>query len=571
MSESSFKVLLLMLGVAAVVPSVAQTAQPNEQARTIHGVVVNAVTGAPIPRALVRSDDDRMVALTDSSGQFEFTLTQPDQTVSAAVGVSVSMGRTLRMFRFGDGQLQISATKPGFFDDANQRRSIQKADGEVTISLVPEALVKGRVTLSTGDAAAGVTVQLYRRQVMEGMWRWLPGEQVRTNAGGEFRIAELQAGSYKLVTHEFMDIDPSITPPGGQMYGFPPVYYPGAPDMASAAIIDLSAGQTIETNLALVRQPYYPVKIPVAGADVSFTGVNVTVEGQRGPGYSLGYNASRGGITGLLPNGNYVVEGRSYDMNAESSGKVNLTVSGKASEGPAMTLAPGSSVSFDVKEEFSKSQPSPETTWGDGKHTYHLHGARAYLNANMEPADEAEQGRGFGVRPPQGPNDGSLVLENVLPGRYWVRLYPTQGYISSAMMATTDVMHEPVVIESGSNLQIEVKLRDDFAEVDGAVTDAGTKAPAGEAEGPPKELWVYFVPMQDSPGQFQQSAVSNDGTFTLPAIAPGTYRVLTFASQQPNLPFRDPGGMKVYETKGQVITLSPGQKVSIQLQAVGTD
>src|SRR5215467_6336523 len=112
---SSFKVLLLfVLSGAVIAPSVAQTGQQNDRPRTIHGVVVNAVTGAPIPRALVRSMDDRLAALTDGSGAFEFTLPQSDQNAPPVLGASIytNVGPG-RPFRFGNEQFSVTATKPG--------------------------------------------------------------------------------------------------------------------------------------------------------------------------------------------------------------------------------------------------------------------------------------------------------------------------------------------------------------------------------------------------------------------------------------------------------------------------
>jgi len=88
---------------------------------------------------------------------------------------------------------------------------------------MPEALIKGRVILSATDAAIGVNVQIFSRQVQDGIPRWIPGNSVPANSNGEFRFAELLPGSYKLVTHELMDNDPAATVPGGQLYGFPPV------------------------------------------------------------------------------------------------------------------------------------------------------------------------------------------------------------------------------------------------------------------------------------------------------------------------------------------------------------
>ena len=51
-------------------------------------------------------------------------------------------------------------------------------------------------------------------------------------------------------------------------------------------------------------------------------------------------------------------------------------------------------------------------------------------------------------------------------------------------------------------------------------------------------------------------------------MTPGTYRVLAFANQQPNLPYRDAEAMRAYESKGQVVHLPAGQKTSVQLQLI---
>ena len=51
-------------------------------------------------------------------------------------------------------------------------------------------------------------------------------------------------------------------------------------------------------------------------------------------------------------------------------------------------------------------------------------------------------------------------------------------------------------------------------------------------------------------------------------VAPGAYRVVAFGSPQHDLPYRDSEAMKLYETKGQVVQFSPGQKVNLQLQIV---
>jgi len=49
------------------------------------------------------------------------------------------------------------------------------------------------------------------------------------------------------------------------------------------------------------------------------------------------------------------------------------------------------------------------------------------------------------------------------------------------------------------------------------------------------------------------------------AMPPGSYRILAFRKQHPNLPYRDPEAMQPYDTMGPVIHLSSGQKTNVQV------
>jgi len=109
--------------------------------------------------------------------------------------------------------------------------------------------------VSEADPALGINVQLFSRQVQDGMPRWAQASTVRANSDGEFRFAELLPGTYRLATTEFMDNDPATSIPGSQLYGFPPVFYPGVSDFSAAGTIQLTAGQTVEAGLSLTRQP----------------------------------------------------------------------------------------------------------------------------------------------------------------------------------------------------------------------------------------------------------------------------------------------------------------------------
>jgi hypothetical protein len=184
------------------------------------------------------------------------------------------------------------------------------------------------------------------------------------------------------------------------------------------------------------------------------------------------------------------------------------------------------------------------------------------------------------LRAPTGPNDDSLILENVAPGRYWLMPQTGRGYVASATLAGVDLLHNAFVVSTAGTEPIEITLRDDSAEINGTISGANparaeaASTHAGSFVGPQSwapTAWVYCIPLPDSPGQFQLIAVSADGKFNFPNMAPGSYRVLGFSRRQPELPYRDAEGMKPYESKGQIVHLSAGQKTTLQVPLVSNE
>jgi hypothetical protein len=549
--------LIAFTAVFACLPyaSIAQVSSTTEASDVIQGTVFNSVTHAPIPRALVAYGQE-FAALTDGDGHFEFTNASP-------------------------GTYRLTARKPGYIEGRNGVTEIMASPGnEVTLELVPEALIIGRVILSTGEAAAGVSVQIFSRQVQSGMFRWISGQQVHANSNGEFRFAELEAGTYKVLTHEYMDSDFITDSARKQLYGYPPVYYPIATAFALGNVIQVIAGETFQADISIVRHPYFSVKIPVANPPESNFGLGVSVSpaGDRSPGYSLGYDRRTQSITGSLPDGNYLVEATSYAPEAKS-GNVNLAVTGASSQPPVMVLTPNSSIDVNVREEFASRETNSPASFGvsyDG-----LHGPRAYLNLTAESADDFVQRSGR-LRPPAGRDGDSLVIENLRPGTYWLNARSGDGYVASATLGGLDLLHHPFAVSAGAAIPIEITVRDDFAEIDGSVAGVKTQSQPSSASvqgtvfagsssfpfasGAP--AYIYCVPLSDSSGHFVQIGVDSEGQFNFSKMAPGGYRIMAFSKPQLNLPYRDTEAMKAYEAKGQVVHLSPGQKTTIELQLI---
>ena len=526
----------------------------------MRGTVINSVTGAPIPRALVFTSDNRFAMLTDGEGHFEFDLPKPN----SGNGVE-SQPSTF-------SSTMLFARKPGFLDDPNGRSQTEATPGaEVDIPLLPEALIKGRVIFGEADPAPGATVQLFSRQVQDGMPRWLPAGSARANSNGEFRFAELRPDSYRIGTDELPDNDPAIRVPGGQEFGFPPVYYPGVSDFAAAGTIQLAAGETVQADAPETRQSYYPVKIPVVNGEIISNNLHITVslEERVSPGYSLGYNSEEQRIEGSLPRGNYLVE--AFTQGGHSvSGSVHLAVASTPAGGPSMVLTPGSSINVHVVEQFTSNDWTGSGDWNVDGRSIPIHGPRLYLRISVESVDDFARGNSS-LRPPSGSDDDALVLENLAPGRYWLRLHSARGYVASATMSGVDLLHETFTVAPGSSTPIEITMRDDVAELEGTIAGIGaTTDNTARAGGFTPSAFVYCVPVPDSPGQFLELRAPSDGKFDYRSVAPGTYRVLAFKNPQQNLPYRDAEAMKAFDAKGQVVRFSAGQKTTVQLQVIST-
>lgn len=589
-----YRKIAVSAALLVTIPVFAQSSSA-EKAAVVRGVVINSATREPISRALVVSNDNRFATLTDDQGRFAFA-TQGSDEAAQTEADSVPPGAVPRQIRsnkimYAAAPHMLFARKPGFLPDntgsavnwdANSQTS------ELKLTLVPEALIVGKVTLANAEAPDSIQLQLYRRLVKSGHARWAFAKGTSSRANGEFRFSELPSGTYKLLSAELLDRDPLIFNPRGQLYGYPPAYYPSAAGFDSATEIRVGAGETAQANLSLVRQPYYNVRIPIVNAP-SGAGFNIAVyaAGHRGPGYTLGYNPRDQMIQGSLPDGIYTIEATSYGRdNAIAAASVNITVHGGPVTGPAATPVTGSSIQVVVKEEFTSSQASTLESYfyNSAGRRFELKGPRRYLNITLEPTDEFTPGRNSSLHTPANSSDEALVLENVVPGHYWVRVTSARGYVASARSGATDLLQQPLVVSAaGSNPPLEITVRDETGEIEGTIEGiSGAEATSfGIADGnirseaslapTPAPAHVYCIPLPDSGGSFSEVWVSPDGNFRSPPLPPGAYRVLAFERPQSELEYENPEAMRAYESKGPVVRLAAGQKERVRLQLISEE
>lgn len=540
-------------------------AMPEEDSDTIRGTVVNSVTREPVGRALVYSPDNRFATLTDSGGHFEFKVPVSEsdrKSDGASIPADPATTFTTQVSR---RPAYLMARKPGFLSNQNPSFTpLGPGQKEVTIYLVPGALITGHVTMAGSDNPERIQVEIYRRQIQNGRARWISAGTFRTWANEEFRFPELPAGSYKLFTHELMDRDPLTFDPRGQLYGYPPVFFPGVNEFSAASTIQLSPGLTVDAELSLTRREYYPVEISIANApEGAPVGVEVSAGGQSGPGYSLGYNPQLQKVQGFLPDGTYTVEVSSSGPSS-ATGVVDIGVNGATASGYSVNLAPNPSISVNVAEDFTSAEGSADGAQSGSFNGNQLRRGRD-LQIRLESAEEFGWSPGYSPSQHSGSEGESLIFEGVKPGRYWVHAESTHGFAASINCGQTELLHHPLVVAAGgSSDPIDLKLQDDGAEVDGIIEDIPT-AP-GSSFIPAAH--IYLIPLHDSTGQFRELWASPDGHFSLGQIPPGDYQVLAFDRPQPELEYNNEEAMRKYHAQERVIRLVAGQREQLRLRMI---
>jgi hypothetical protein len=559
----------------------------------LRGTVVNSVTHQPVGRAVVLSQDGRFAVMTNDRGQFEMRFKVKknappagDTVRSASNGAATYYPAPTTTYTSGgretsrlgptpidqaevDRPAFLTARRTGYLNMMRHGGSviaISADQEEVTIPLTPEARVIGHVTLADGEGARGMQVALYRRTVENGSGQWRPAGQAEVKSDGEFRIVDVEAGDYKLFTMELPDRDPVTSDARGQLFGYPPDYYPGAADFETGAVIHVTAGETFQASLTPERRRYYPVTIegtsPEAG---NFANVEVWKNGHPGPGYTLGYNFRTGQISGTLPDGEYVVKVSNQGDNA-AMGMTNISVHGGPANG-SVTLMGGAVVVVKVNEQFGNSGQlqarrqaiAEQPGISDSQRKQMLLGVQVIL----WPTEGFQFRNNLRAQPPGDPEADGLEISNVTAGEYRVQVETQTGYVASVRSGGTDLRKANLVVAAGSTVPpIEVELRDDGGEIDGTVVD-GAKGNGAAVQGANAELgFVYFMPEEEAAGS-KYTSIQPNGNFQVTQLAPGTYRVVAFGKYKQDLEWSNEEVMKKYNV--QSVTIAPGQKENIRI------
>ena len=560
---------------------------PSGPPMTVRGMVTNAATGDPLPRALVRIEGDADAGvLTNGDGHFEI----PNVPVGP---------QTFRVLKPGFHDCPY-ATEEVEYQQEGPAHSVLVAPQMpgLNFSLTPNSAIRGFVELSTGDPAQNIPVVLVKKVVRYGRAVWAQDATARTNGDGSYRFSGLPDGTYAVYTQPALESEPAVTSVAAgsaasvARNGYPSVFYPSAREFSSAMRIGLAIGEQAQANLLLGLEPFQtvtataffpdgrlfaPKQSAEGGSDPAFVAaVLMDAAGRRLP-YTAEFDSSTQTIQSALPDGIYTLEVRvtAKDANPQAGGGsrsnrkpapytgfAEFSVEGHAVTNLRIPLSPVPGWPVHIRVAQSALRPlQGSVPSGQGLQdmvTIYTSDASETPSSGSSENTTAEA---------SGPNQ--LDLNGVGSGSLWINAQVNDRSlcVDSFIAGGTNLAREPLNLNpSATPPMMELTLRSDCA------TLILELPPALAAFLPGEEPFytVYLVPDFDTTAETPPMSVhpSSGAMLTLDGLTPGSYQVYVFDTPV-RLEYRNPAVLAALSARGQPVTLSPATSTHLVLEVPG--
>jgi hypothetical protein len=535
--------------VLAIFPALllGQTQNPPVAKASFEGTIVNAMTGEPLRK--VRVSLSIYIAQTQVSATM--TVGTVRQTSSAPLSVTTDNAGKFVFPELDPADYSLRAKREGFVDGTAGNHTGSKVVDPIILApndhrsgfivkMVPYGAFAGRVVDDEGDPVEGlqISVMMYRytvkgRELVE-------FSSSRTNDLGEYRVYNIPPGKYYLkAASNRMSLRTSED--NSPVYA--PIFFPGAPDAASAQPFELAGGQQLvnlgfsvrRSKLATIRGKVLapPDSHPSVGLMVvsenSSSSSSRGIDDKDGKFALFGIQPGTVILTGQYqsPNRQFMNSQRMLEVGTDDINNIELRPM------PAMDV-PGS-VRFDGPTQMKPTELQ-----------FRIRG-RINSSLNATPLE-----------------DGSLKFGNVQQDSYRLEGARLNNlYIKRVQWGDIDISDGEFDLNNGlpSNTAITVTIGTDPGTVEGVVTD--DKGVAVDS------ARVVLVPKGVHRSDYYKSAGSDEtGHFTLKGVPPGEYDAFAFDTVNVNAVMYDPDFMKDYGTAGVRVSVSPNDKKSVPLKVI---
>jgi protocatechuate 3,4-dioxygenase beta subunit len=540
---SSFLIAVMLSLLQALTTAAGQSADRSRPQWVgggfrIAGVVVNAKTGSPLPRARVSISDTRnpqrsASTLTSEDGKFTFN------TVPA-------------------GKFALEGAKRGFiraaYDQHDQfSTAIAAGAGLDTENLVlrldPAAVLSGKVLDESGDPVRHASVSIYREDHYSGVSRIRRYREGGTDDQGSFEITPLDAGTYFIAVRAkpWYEVHPMKSRVDGAEnlptqvdasldVAYPTTYYGDTTDSEDATPIPVRGGDHVDVEIHLNPVPALHLLMQ-APADRA-NGISMPI--LRKNAFDGLERVEMGGIQmispGLyevtgLPAGRYAAQ---FAVNGQfgASSQVDLTSDGQ--EISAASGEAGSTVKATVQIPGQTKLPAQLVVV-----------LRDVKGKTVTGQEVDEQGQvNFGA---------------IAPGRYNIAAYSSDTAYSVVRISAqgAEISGHTLNVIAGFPMTALLTVIPGVVNVEGFAKRGGKAAPG---------VMVALVPMDPENNRelFRRDQSDLDGSFNLRSVIPGKYTVVAIENGW-DLDWAQPSVIAHYAEHGQSLRIDERSQGTVHL------
>jgi len=531
-------------------PRVSKDAGEKEATCRISGTVVKLADGAPLKGATVRlengEDKEHTIATkTSPNGRFELK--------------NVPAGRyKLIVTRNGYVDAEYGQKKPSD-PGAAFLLSPGQTKEDLAFKLIPSAVIAGRVFDEDGEAVPNAWVMASRESYREGQKTLAVVTQAMTDDLGGFRLFGLPPGRYFVSATEqnwgqvVGDKEFSGGSGQGSEQGYAKTYYPGTPDVARAAAINVKEGDEIpRADFALKQVTVHEVRGRVLNQMTHRPGQDVTVmliprtkrvesdgnqqEVKKADGSFEISNVVPGAYT-LLAFWTDQAEGKGYGAAQK------LDVGESDVEGILLTIGSGATVPGRVVWEGEPSLERDELLINlSATETIYAWGSKARVDSSHK-----------------------FTLKDLMESDFRVQVSGASKdcYIKQITYGQTFVKDDVIGVSNGANPPLEITISSRGARVQGTATNNDGLPAAG--------VWVVAVP--DEPRRanfrlFKSQTTDQYGQFDVHGLAPGNYKFFAWDGIESNA-WEDEEFLKPFEHLGTAIEVHDLDSTTLALKLMG--
>lgn len=504
-----------------------------DETYTLRGKVVSSVDGTPVRGALVQLDGPSQgSALTGNDGSFAFS-------------------------KLAVGEFVVSARKQGYFatelgeplDAIVERVRLDATTRELTLPLIPEGVIFGKIVDEQGEPIEGLEVQARPKFGRISEMNRNADRTATTNEAGEYRITGLTAGSYYLLetTKSVRHFEAILTSVRRVKSGVPINFYPGVLEAAQAATIRVRPGSSQQLDWRIARQPLYQVSGRVQTRGGSANLLVGLMSGYSDQNFTLAMAGPDGSfVLPAVAPGEYAVV--AVDMANEEAAKAEVAVKMITLKANVQDLLlqvfPVTQIPVRFREEYTHKSDA-------GRLAESAPANVEFLRVDL-PVEVAAK-----LTDQQSWNGQKKELQALLePGAFRIEIYTgPKTYVASAMNGHTDLLKDDLVVAPGSEAEpIELVLRDDPASLSGTVRLDGKAVPGR----------VVLLP-ENAPRHLAIISADAGGRFAFQDLAPGRYFLLALANGS-EIDLQDQGTLRRIQSLGEAVELPADGRASVELE-----